>query len=125
MLETAALAEEIADECHLNDKTLEKICNAYLPVQESYKMHMVTAPEITNDLRRIVYSEVISVMKKYRHDPDIFKAGKQTLSYPKIKKLIIESAKTDPYWKEALSFIDNPPIKALAKRAAHSPSPRN
>lgn len=45
-------------------------------------------------------------MREY-NDPDIFKAGEQFLSRPDIKKDLESMAKTEPYWKDALTFIEN------------------
>ena len=89
--ETAALAEKIADECCLDDKTLKNIRKAFKPINDSL------------------------------HKRDIFKAGKRFLNTPAIKKFMTESAKTDPCWKEALSFIDNPETTVRKKSLSAKP----
>ncbi|MCK4945309.1 MAG: hypothetical protein KAS59_03500 [Alphaproteobacteria bacterium] len=45
-------------------------------------------------------------MQEY-NDPDIFKAGERFLSRPDIKKDLENMAKTEPYWKDALTFIES------------------
>ena len=58
------------------------------------------------------YRAVLSVIRDNRNDPDIFEAGKRFLSYPPRKKFMEDLAKIDPYWKEAIDFIEQPvPLK--------------
>jgi hypothetical protein len=108
--ETAALAEEIANDCRLDGRTLDKIRKAFRPVQKLYvsDKHYID----------LCCKNVLSVMKKHRHDPDIFRAGRQFFNRPEEKEFITESAKTDPYWQEALAFIEN----REAKVPRHSPA---
>ena len=112
---TAALAEKIAHECRIDGETLEKIRMAFLPVNWACQTEIGSDWDVTKKLYardKVAYAlfcrETLKVMKKHRGDPDIFKAGKQFLSYPSIKEFMTESAQTDAYWQKALSFIDNP-----------------
>ncbi len=112
--ETAALAEKIADECRLDYKTLEKIRAAFRPVYESCKKHIGGNADIAKKLYaedREAYTlfcrETVSVMRSHPGDPDIFKAGKEFLNYPPVRKFMTEAAQTDSSWQRTLGFIDN------------------
>lgn len=96
--ETATLAEKIAAEGPLKNRTLRKIQRAFEPAAEVYKK-----ANRWDDIPK----KCIEVMRKHKNNPDVFKAGKQFLSCPDIKEDMAESAKTDPYWQEALDFIQN------------------
>ena len=114
--ETAALADKIAVDCRLDDKILEKLSVAFLPVQKVYERQgMVDYALICN--------EALAVMKKHRHDPDIRKAGQQFLSYPVLKEFMQESARADIYWREALAFLGSPKANLSKKRSARGSSP--
>ena len=108
--ETAVLAEQIADECCLDKRTLGKIRKAFRPVQEVYKPADI-------DFERICRA-TISVMREHRNDPDIFEAGKRALSDHATKKRMVKSAKNNHYWEEALAFIDNPKAKPQRRPTA-------
>ena len=129
--ETAALAEKITDECRINDEMIEKLYTAFQPVYAAVKKNIGGVPDILvklygrdKEAYEFFCHETLAVMKKHRHDPDIFKAGKQFLSYPAIKKFMIKSAKTDSYYKEALSFIENPETGVRKKPRAQGPKPK-
>lgn len=128
--ETAELAEKIADECRIDDDMIKKLCTAFQPVYAAVKNNIGAVPEIMTKLYgrdkeayKLFCRETLAVMKKHRRDPDIFKAGKQFLSYPAIKKFMTESAKTDSYYKDALGFIDNPQTRAPKKPRLQKPKP--
>jgi hypothetical protein len=115
LLETAALADKIATECRMDDKILEKIRNAYLPVNEACKIQIGNDEEITKkfysedkEAYALFCRETVAVMKSHPYDPDILKAGKRFLNYPAIKNFLMESVKTDSCWKQALSFLNTP-----------------
>lgn len=115
--ETAALAEKIASECLLTGQVLEKIRAAFLPVHNACKEHIGSMWEVTEKLHqedRGAYAfflhKTLAVMRQHQSDPDIFKAGQRFLTaYPAMKTFMAEWAKTDGYWKEALSFIEKAP----------------
>jgi hypothetical protein len=96
--ETAARAEKIADDCHLDDRRLKKIHNAFRPAAEAHNRKKSAM---------IIHGEIISVMRKYRRDPDVFNAGKRFLSRPSDKKIIKELAQTDRYWQKVSDFLEN------------------
>lgn len=108
--ETAGLAKKVAAESRINYKTLRKISNAFLPVQGIYK-------KTQNRDYTSLCREIVSVMKKYQQDPDIFKAGERFLNYPQTKEFIQEMAKTDPLMKAVLDFMGRPAMKASKKLA--------
>lgn len=97
---TRKLAEKIAKENKLDKKTLKKISKAFLPMREAFKKSDREGWD-NNDLQNC-----LEVMQEY-NDPDIFKAGERFLSRPDIKKDLESMAKTEPYWKDALTFIEN------------------
>ena len=98
--ETAELAEKIASQCYLNDKTLEKISTAFLPVKRAYE-------KAEDDLNNDVLKKCVDVMREYEKDSDIYNAGEECLMRPKTKNYIENEAKTDPYWRDVISFIKN------------------
>jgi hypothetical protein len=120
--ETAALAEKIAEATVADGLTLEKIVRAYEPAQRAVTKEIGNIPAILEKLYAkdkeayaLFCREVVAVMKKNVDDPDIFKAGKQFLSYPPIKQFMQQKAKTDLYWKGILNFIANPGTKSPKK----------
>ncbi|MFH1159000.1 MAG: hypothetical protein V1721_09030 [Pseudomonadota bacterium] len=108
--ETAELAGKIALEYSLDEKTLEKISTAFLPVAEAYKK----AGGKWNDAYP---QKCIEVMWKHKDDPDIYKAGERYLKRPEIKEYLEDKAKTDTYWRNALDFIKNHQTKSVKKRS--------
>lgn len=112
LCETAALAEKIAHQCRLSPTVLAKVSAAYLPVKEACKKHMGSLIEVADKLYHedkedwsFFCKKVMAVVRKHRHDPDIFRAGHQFLMYPPRKKFMEKMAKTDPYWAHALDFL--------------------
>ena len=97
LAETARFAEKIAQKYHLDEETLEKIGKAYEPMAKIYKK--------TGKSNDSCYKECIEIMRKYKRDKDIYKAGERYLSKANIKKHIENLAKKDPYWKKALDFM--------------------
>ncbi len=92
--DTALLAADIAAECHLDIKTLDKIAKAYAEKGVVYadligKKQDITEKLYTRDKAAyaIFIRETQDVMKKYAHDADIVKAGKSFLSYPLVKQI--------------------------------------
>jgi hypothetical protein len=54
--------------------------------------------------------ETLAVMKIHQNDPDIFDAGKSFLTHPSRKSFMDDAAKTDPYWRQALEFVNAPVV---------------
>ncbi len=124
--DTARLAAEIAYETHQDDKTLEKIRTAYLPVYFAC-MKYAGSPQIIvekfcaqePDLLTLICNETLHAMQRHQDDPEILKTGKDVLNYKPIKEFMINQSKTDPYWKEQcawLASLDAPPKKNLLRR---------
>ncbi|MFH1158997.1 MAG: hypothetical protein V1721_09015 [Pseudomonadota bacterium] len=108
--ETAALAGKIALECSLDDKTLEKISVAFSPAANAFKE--------AGELDDAVFLNCIEVMLEHKDDPDVYRAGERFLNRPDIKEYLENKAKTDPYWRNALDFIENHKIKPVKKQTA-------
>ena len=110
----AELAEKIALENHLDDKTLKKISAAFSPAANAYKR----AGKKWNDN---ALKKCMEVIWRYMDDPDILKAGIRFLNRPDIKKRLESNAKTDIYWKEALDFIKNHSTESTNKGSEPKP----
>lgn len=106
---TIELAEKIALEYSLNDKTLEKISTAFLPAKNAFKT--VKIGEWNDDILK----KCFKIIQENADDPDISKAGIRFLNRPDIKKRLESNAKTDIYWKDSLNFIENHQIKLSQK----------
>jgi len=125
LTQTAALADKIAAEYHLSDATLDKIRIAYLPVKRACEAQIGSGFDISKklygqdkDAYTLFCRQTIAVMKQHQNDPDIIKAGERFLNYPPIRNFMVESAKSDASWKEALSFIDNAQANASTPKLA-------
>lgn len=104
--ETAELAAQIADDSRLDDMTLEKIREAYLPVKRILDDSLNGAlKEKNTSYDEDICRQTLAIMKENRHDPAIFNAGKWFLGADRRKKYMQQAAETDKAWKEALTFI--------------------
>ncbi len=119
--DTARLAEDIADECALTDKTLRKMRRAFNRAHRHLDKKLggqaaVIGAWLKNDKKAYPYfcRETLDVMKKHWRDPDVFEAGRLFLGNRALQKFMHEAAETDVYWRSALTFIDNP--AALVRR---------
>jgi hypothetical protein len=121
LAETAALAEKIANETHLDAERLHEIKNAFRPVAE---LAQNFGTNVDREGKSLIYKETISVMRANRDDASILEAGKQFLNSPSRKQFMTELAKTEPYWQEALDFIAQPEAKSSASVNTNAP-PRN
>jgi len=129
--ETVKLAEKIALECRISSEALEKIRDAYQPVAQACKNHVGSPFVIANKLYNedkdayALYCEgTVAVMIRHRNDADIFRAGKQFLSYPPIRKFMVKLAETYPDWKTTLDFVDNHiPAQPAPPRKKINPGP--
>jgi hypothetical protein len=99
---TVALAEEIAHECHLDNKKLEKLQKAFRSAQKSYR---------NGECVDIVNRKVVSVMKRHRRNADIFRAGQRYFNVPERRSLMDKWARKSSYWQEAQKFIQDPEAK--------------
>jgi len=92
--QTAKLAADIADDYHLDDETLKKICTVFLPVQQRH-YKILCGLNIYNALRyeKIMCGEILSIMAKHPNEPDILKAGRRLLDSPQFAKA---AAKANP-----------------------------
>ena len=110
--ETAKLAKKIAKENSLDKKTLKKISSAFFPVKNDY--------EKIGKLNFASLRKCADIMLKHEKNPYIFEAGERFLNRPDIKEHLKNKAKTDPYWKKTLDFIEKheikPPKKTLYRR---------
>ena len=123
--QTKALAEKIAEGCIFDDETLIRIRDAFLPVQKACEMLVGGAWDIIHKLYEedkeayaIFCYGTLAVMRQHSEDPAILKAGKQFLSYPAIRSFMTESAKSDPFWQEAIDFVDKAAIKQQPRPTA-------
>jgi hypothetical protein len=115
LAETAALAEKIANETHLDAGHLHKITDAFRPVAE-------VAQNYGGEEKSLIYKETLAVLRAHQSDPYIQEAGKQFLNSPDRKQFMKELAKTDSYWQEALDFIAPPETKTSAAVKTNAPS---
>jgi hypothetical protein len=115
--ETARLAAEIADDNHLDQRTLDKIGMAYVPIAMD--------PAYINDWDKLC-RKTIEIMREHRHDAEIFKAGKRCLNSPMLKRFMAREAmpKRDVYWKKALAFVNTHDPHARPKRRSANPGMR-
>ncbi len=116
--ETAALAQKIADEAHLGERTLKKIRTAYRPVNRLYRKQIGAGAAGFDDLPAqdgacdLICRAILAVMRDHAEDADIFRAGKRFLtSY--VGEFMQRSAKTDAFYGSALDFLDSGETKAL------------
>lgn len=112
LFDTARLAEDIGDAC-ASDISLIKIRDAYLPVAQVCETRlgplMDVGRKICNEdpaAYALFCRETVAVMRRYQHDPDIFRAGQQFLSWPPVQKFMTQAAQTSDDWKQALVFIN-------------------
>ncbi len=111
--EIAAEAENIADACALDEETLGRVCNAFEPARAHLDKEMGGRQVVMNKLYKSDKNAipafcrvVLDVMCVHADDADIFEAGKQYLSRPCVAAFMQEQAKTDPFYKDALAFLD-------------------
>jgi hypothetical protein len=126
--ETAKLAEEIADECAIEGKILRKIGKAFQRARRHLDKEMGTRSKVIDkwvcrDEKAMpsFCRETLDVMKKHWDDPDIFGAGRLLMRDPHAMNFMEEAAKTDPYWNNALAFIDCPKVFVRRKFLRHKP----
>ena len=112
--EISKLAEKVALEYSLDDKTLKKINSAFLPTAAYYEKNKL----------RLNNKTIESCRKKmlfHKNDPDIYKAGERFLNHPDVKKHLEKEATTSHFWKGALNFIKNHSTKSKNKDSAPKP----
>jgi hypothetical protein len=114
MPETAVLASQIAVDYSLSEMTRNDIANAFDPVKRARVRYGMSHPDVLKNLHEdkgalnLFCRETLAVMKIHQNDPDIFDAGKSFLTHPSRKSFMDDAAKTDPYWRQALEFINAP-----------------
>ncbi len=128
--ETAALAQEIADDTVLDVKTGLKVRQAYFPVYQACRQQIGGVYEVVDKICErdgkaydLFCRKTVAVMRAHASDADIFRAGKRFLAgYPPFVKFMKKQAKTDAFYKDALDFLakgpqmpvndDKPPVRA-------------
>jgi len=97
--QTAELAAKIAAESELDRKALKRIRDAYKSCARNCEARIGNRRDVLTklydgdkDACALYCRETLAVMRRHQNDPAVFKAGKEFLNYPPVKKFMMEAA---------------------------------
>lgn len=119
--ETAALAERIAQETHLEQRKIDKVAKAFMGAEKTYEEKLGTKNEIvakTYAKDPVAYDlflrETLKVMQANK-DADVQRAAYEFFQYPPMAEFTRNAVATNPEFKDA------PAIIAAAREFANLP----